>query len=886
MLTLASTKPRVVTLSQKCHRPAKGIMKGHRRCSMASESPNADMARAGDSASFSIFERMQPKAGTLDNTTLQLASPSDVPLQFRHAATAKLGAECWEALSVTAVKSLRYFRVSEVAAILDSCAQASWKDDQLLCGLSEAFRCGAELRRGTVRDYTLCLQSLRRLQYCPWRGALDPIVAELRWRLRWQRWRPLDLVLSMRFLAAFTVPQGVPQGVPLFYALQDRAEECMGQMKHQELSHFARAVIDFGRADAHSIERIAENFSRRADDVPLSVLVHFAGTLIRANASAPAEFKQLISVRAQQDLATLKPVDMAFVASACARLSVNDTQLLKSLGRGAVAILDDFSFTNVGRIVEAFDLLGFTYLPLLRHVEQQLKKDKSPSPGQEDARLRMLAAVLVASSKGPSVVDVDFLSACSYQLCQSLSDLQSKDVKSHVWEKTVDPPTIPRSKPVRTRWTQSVKPRSPRCQPQKPQENKNFGGDRSFMDADSEQLDALREIADSVCDSGVKDLVGARKGGIPLEPFMSEGARRRRSGVVVPGFAPTGSTVVRVRCARRQHFERILGGKHPAERRVHRRLRRLERELNLPHGAPLRETSIRDVRRVRGAPARVRAAILWRRLRRFRLSGFEPGKGSFAKVQTSRQRPRLGLSLDHAVVLSRALAPPGKKLPGSDALLQSLGDHCVWLTRLHAGGPHHRKHIVALIQVAAAHGAMHLPSGSLLGALDELLVMTWSPPLGPSVVLSALESYACLARHTIGTVGGRERPCASDATLCSLLDQLIANADAQSVFVRRPADVGSALFAVATFVRDPSALALHHRRGLQAGVETSISVESPSGQSPLPAGVLLKLGAVLVWVAQSSSPMPTMVVEACRRWAISPTKVQVTAAALRQVSSD
>merc|ERR1719162_1299071 len=131
--------------------------------------------------------------------------------------------------------------MNEVSAILHSCAQISWRDEHLLTGLSEAMRCGAELRRGTVKDYALACQSLRRLGFCPWDGTLRPIVIELRFRLRRQFWRPVDLVFVLRFVSEFGL-QGLPglgfQGSSLARELQERAENRLGDMKHLELAHF------------------------------------------------------------------------------------------------------------------------------------------------------------------------------------------------------------------------------------------------------------------------------------------------------------------------------------------------------------------------------------------------------------------------------------------------------------------------------------------------------------------------------------------------------------------------------------------------------------------------------------------------------------------------
>ncbi|CAK9030209.1 Histone-lysine N-methyltransferase SMYD3 (SET and MYND domain-containing protein 3) (Zinc finger MYND domain-containing protein 1) [Durusdinium trenchii] len=201
---------------------------------------------------------------------------------------------------VDAAVEVNACQVSHIAAVLNSCAQMQWRDDHLLCGLTEALRCAAELRRGTVRDYAVCLQSLRRLNYCPWVGALRPLIRALRWRLRKHHWRPLDLVLTLRFAAEFSiqqVPQVRAEGLALCRELQMRAEKRMGDMRHLELAHLARALVllnQSGLPDTLLLERVADNFSRRAGDLPLGALLHMCNSLLTAKAEAPSEFRQVL----------------------------------------------------------------------------------------------------------------------------------------------------------------------------------------------------------------------------------------------------------------------------------------------------------------------------------------------------------------------------------------------------------------------------------------------------------------------------------------------------------------------------------------------------------------------------------------------------------------
>eukprot|EP00435_Cladocopium_sp_Y103_P061176 s144_g22.t2 len=285
-----------------------------------------ETGRAGaESEGASIFERMvRPKVQAHSEESLELfsklASPEDVPRQFSAAAQSGVqDFQAWQALSRTAVQSLRHFKVSHIGSILQSCAQMHWRDEHLLCGLTEAFRCACELRRGSVRDYSVILQALRRLNYCPWVGALRPIIQDLRWRLRKHRWRPLDLVLALRFVAGFQVqhlPQVRAEGLALCRELRSRAEQRMGEMRHLELAHFARALVVLNQSglpeprvgwmtkgDTILLERVADNFSRRAGELPLGALLHMCSTLLTAKADAPSEFRAVLVEKAQADAA-------------------------------------------------------------------------------------------------------------------------------------------------------------------------------------------------------------------------------------------------------------------------------------------------------------------------------------------------------------------------------------------------------------------------------------------------------------------------------------------------------------------------------------------------------------------------------------------------------
>eukprot|EP00434_Breviolum_minutum_P022323 symbB.v1.2.019700.t1/scaffold1620.1/size227398/12 len=98
------------------------------------------------------------------------------------------------------------------------------------------------------------------------------------------------------------MPQVRVEGLALCRELQMRAEKRMGDMRHLELAHFARALVllnHSGLPDTLLLQRVADNFSRRADELPLGALLHMCSTLLNAKAEAPSEFRAVLVEKAQ-----------------------------------------------------------------------------------------------------------------------------------------------------------------------------------------------------------------------------------------------------------------------------------------------------------------------------------------------------------------------------------------------------------------------------------------------------------------------------------------------------------------------------------------------------------------------------------------------------------
>mmetsp|Transcript_148046 Transcript_148046/g.475392 ORF Transcript_148046/g.475392 Transcript_148046/m.475392 type:complete len:1112 (-) Transcript_148046:9-3344(-) len=1026
----------------------------------------------------SIFERIPkppavirpPEEDAMD-LFKALASPSDVPLQFVHAARANIKeTRTWEMLSASAVRSLRYLRMNEVAAILHSCAQVSWRDEHLLTGLSEAMRCGADLRRGTVRDYALACQSLRRLGFCPWDGALRPIVTEMRFRLRRQFWRPVDLVFVLRFVAEFGLQRlggPLPQGGMLCRELQERAERRLGDMRHLELAHFARALAQLdaggGLPDFALLERVAENFSRRAENLPLGALLHLTSTLLHAHGvsrssrvPAPPKFLRLFTRKAQEDLAQLRPFEVVVLANAAARLGLQDVMFLKQLSRAVGANLDAFSVSQVASVAQAFDLMNFKQPALLGCVERMISEadagaqsmDKAGSPPRRKPlapadRNRMLATLLNAAARGTARPGAEVAAEFwAEELTAALETLaarraasataprmtvtasaapaataswlhpQSSAARRHMARGPRPPPPVQHRSFKRHRRGKKVA--SPELDPEVARNGvwvaTSHEAEVPWSPADlGAQLAALEEIAGSLSwgaaprDAGeaLEEEPPTRDPGFSGVGALSSGKTRRskRGGVLeVPSYAPAGSTVVRANALVENFGPRKLGATHPAARRISRRLMRLEKDLDLgkPQG-PLRESpaytglSPKSRRSLNAPTTRGQAAIIWRRLRRYRLSGFlaEQCGGRFVPVRPEvlPLRPRVdmtagsasdigegkaggggawlqltgGLDLDQAALLAEALAAApaeGRRAPQLAAgrgLLRGLAEHCAGVAEADAAGRadleeaggaaafaaagRRRRALAALIRVGAAvadagldcealrRQLEALASGSAVSASSATFVAPTNEPLAVSATTSAAGTSAATSASASGRrsddrslgrallvatrlasagVGqGEEERKEAVRRLSPLLDTLLREPAAPSSG-RRPAqlwelslrDVVPILGTIASLAARPERLDPRIRSQLLHGLEARLAAEgalggpSPidgftlsSSATPPSAATLAELAAAWAWLGQEECPrphvggellleLPEATVEACRRWAISPTRVR------------
>ena len=293
-------------------------------------------------------------------------------------------------------------------------------------------------------------------------------------------------------------------------------------------------------------------------------------------------------------------------------------------------------------------------------------------------------------------------------------------------------------------------------------------------------------------------------------------------------------------------------------------------------------------RRTRAATPLARAAILWRRLRRFRLGGFEPERcdgrlerkapplAPLPRAGLRRRGSRQGgvpLDIEQAVALSEAVASPhGRQaLPASEAelLLRSLGDYCVrLLARRGEGAPgggadggeaaaaSDRRALGALRRVAAGLATCGVRGGELLAALESHLAAPGPHrPQSLARALVAYEALACLEP------GGRTTAAAAVRPLLRYLLQSEEQGGqcpgggssnrAARLWALPPEDVTAVAAAVAGLVADAGALDGESRCALRAGLlrllAPGAAVMAP-GSAPPSAEALAGLAAAALWL--------------------------------------
>eukprot|EP00435_Cladocopium_sp_Y103_P025646 s681_g6.t1 len=277
-------------------------------------------------------------------------------------------------------------------------------------------------------------------------------------------------------------------------------------------------------------------------------------------------------------------------------------------------------------------------------------------------------------------------------------------------------------------------------------------------------------------------------------------------------------------------------------------------------------------------------AQLWRRLRRYRLGGFEPHlvQGSFVAqrgetlIQAAKEIPVLSLDQSVALALALQMAP---QLPGRMALLQQLGNHGAKVAAGQMNSLEQQRCLVAISRLSSALASMQLPSPMLLQTLEALSERGLGPRAPPRIRPRSFLSYLRLAE------AGNESQISerSQQAINRQLKELLQLQDGRVLLWTLPAeelaDVMSTLATLLVNVEllDPQ-LRARLRRGLQEGLSSLEAngtalpkgwqrpLERSSGGPPA-ASQLLELLAGMLWLE------PWCEAEACVQLGISARKV-------------
>ncbi|CAJ1376567.1 unnamed protein product [Effrenium voratum] len=635
-----------------------------------------------------------------------------------------------------------------------------------------------------------------------------------------------------------------------------------------------------------------------------------------------ASFRSLgdaLKVAAAQ-LAYLKPFQIASIATAAAHFRLRDPKLLVRLGQSVGSNLDAFSTEQVASVAEAFDVVGHHHKSLAGYIEKILLKDSlSPAEFPDRSRPRLLAAFLIAAAQQ------EHFARRSRQSLERFAEeltalLRSFEVPPK--ELVSDRPSSSRAKirslidamkqapkppqptgsrrPVRRRGRrrpQEAEPQDAELKASESQAPKDRSQADLSMQFAAEQLADLEAIAASLGGKEPKEEKeeavappAAQLGGemVPGVGFVAGRVRRiNGTALEVAAFAPTGSRVVRQRVhASTRHFNPFLGGRHPANLRILRRLKRLERELQLDGATSMPFTEMLRRKRKwyaqpgdvgqkayrRYADLRAQQSLLWRTLRRYRLGGFDPelARGRFVTASSSTPialHQASVLSLDQSVVLARALQ--ASELPGSKELLQELGEHSAKAAECCVTPLEKQRALLALSRVTSALAEAKLGSVRLLMALEVQMLRAEvgeTRSVRPRAWPRALLAYLRMAKICGGDKDSHART--ASAQLAQLLQ---IGADGRALLWNLSCeDLASFVTALAELLGDAQLLAprsrFRLRRGLLAGLG-SLDAELtgaplPKGwQRPLetsrgappPSSALLPLASATLWLSREGS---------------------------------
>eukprot|EP00397_Hematodinium_sp_SG-2012_P024974 GEMP01026053.1.p1 GENE.GEMP01026053.1~~GEMP01026053.1.p1 ORF type:complete len:748 (+),score=168.83 GEMP01026053.1:23-2245(+) len=561
---------------------------------------------------FSIFDRIRSKPKVTQQALglfEELADPKDVVLQYAQCRKTHLphDARVWNALGVKASGMLKFFTLQDISVILGAMAHHKWKDEALLRGLAESMKFQFEARRAQIGILAKCCQALRRLNFCPKPRVLREMIPPALDRMDTHKVASNDVALLLRFASHFRLDKmrRVPNATLFIGVLQDLCLAKVGQMRHIELAHLSRAMVELERDDFQLFDDLCKQFIRKIEQLALTDLFFFCVSMMKSHTvyRPPKIFFDIVEEKVKAQVTELKPFEIAFSLALVARYDLGVSSL-----------------TDV--LIPAFETNLFNFPP--QHLATALSALAMSGATPSDYLIRTIPTLVIAGRHQPH---------CLLAFYASLRGRPGDDPTKEfcrtellrVLRSGPDPKTASKSYNLLVPHLASPVV----CGGEEEEENGDRGKTakqervtREQLRLDPDQLEALREL----------------EGEQPLAQ------RTRRLGQFHKIHSPE-----------QKWFDRVFGGRHPAIFRIRRRLQKLEKESNANMDEapkPFRGRSKKLKSKISSINLKGEFPYEWRRRRRATLARFqEVGCGDFvenatASALTAHEVARLGRFID------------------------------------------------------------------------------------------------------------------------------------------------------------------------------------------------------------------------------------------------
>lgn len=219
----------------------------------------------------SASKNMASKSPKVCDSLSDLAYPADIALQFGHTAKARIeNPHEWRKLSVSALKSLKFLKATDIDGILAACAKMGWRNVCLLKATAEALRFLVEVKRYDIQTTASICQHWRMLEFRPTSAILNVILPALYRQMRSHPVKTRDLGFLFRFCTHWGLHEMQGQrggkilhGNTFTFFLYEMSLRRVGTMRGTDLHHFAHSAFTMG-GEAAVFDRIGEQFLRAA----------------------------------------------------------------------------------------------------------------------------------------------------------------------------------------------------------------------------------------------------------------------------------------------------------------------------------------------------------------------------------------------------------------------------------------------------------------------------------------------------------------------------------------------------------------------------------------------------------------------------------------------